>query len=41
MGLVSTIGTLATALVAITVVPAWLFWRQGTPEGPASPSPDS
>jgi predicted RND superfamily exporter protein len=32
MGVVSTLGTLATALVAITVVPAWLFWRHGTPE---------
>jgi hypothetical protein len=32
MGLVSILGTFATALVAITVVPAWLFWRHGTPE---------
>jgi hypothetical protein len=29
MGLVSTIGTLATSLLAITVVPAWLFLRSG------------
>ena len=29
MGLVSILGTAATALVAITVVPAWLFWRAG------------
>ncbi len=28
MGLVSLLGTFATALVAVTVVPAWLFWRQ-------------
>ncbi len=27
MGLVSMLGTLATAFVAIAVVPAWLFWR--------------
>ena len=27
MGLVSILGTLATALVAVAVVPAWLFWR--------------
>ena len=27
MGLVSILGTLATALVAIAVVPAWLAWR--------------
>jgi predicted RND superfamily exporter protein len=29
MGLVSILGTLATALVAIAVVPAWLIWRHG------------
>jgi predicted RND superfamily exporter protein len=29
MGLVSTMGTLATALVAVVVVPAWLAWRHG------------
>lgn len=29
MGVVSTIGTLATALVAIVVIPAWLTWRKG------------
>jgi predicted RND superfamily exporter protein len=29
MGLVSTLGTLATALVAVAVVPAWLAWRHG------------
>lgn len=29
MGLVSILGTAATALVAIAVVPAWLFWRAG------------
>jgi predicted RND superfamily exporter protein len=27
MGLVSILGTLATAIVAVAVVPAWLFWR--------------
>jgi predicted RND superfamily exporter protein len=34
MGLVSILGTLATALVAITVVPAWLIWRHGTGAAP-------
>jgi len=29
MGLVSILGTVATALVAVAVVPAWLFWRAG------------
>jgi hypothetical protein len=29
MGLVSTLGTFATAFVAIAVVPAWLSWRLG------------
>jgi len=29
MGLVSILGTAATAIVAIAVVPAWLFWRAG------------
>jgi len=29
MGLVSLLGTAATAIVAIAVVPAWLFWRNG------------
>jgi len=39
MGLVSTIGTLSTALVAITVVPAWLFWRRGAKPGGEASSP--
>jgi predicted RND superfamily exporter protein len=34
MGVVSTLGTLATALVAILVIPAWLAWRRTV----ASPS---
>ena len=28
MGLVSILGTLSTAMVAIVVVPAWLSWRR-------------
>ena len=37
MGVVSILGTLATALVAIVVVPAWLTWRRAGK--PAAPSP--
>ncbi len=33
MGMVSTLGTLATCLVAIVVIPAWLAWRH--PEAPS------
>ena len=31
MGLVSILGTLSTAMVAIVVVPAWLAFREGAP----------
>jgi hypothetical protein len=33
MGVVSMLGTLSTAVISITVVPAWLFWRSGRSRG--------
>ena len=40
MGLVSTIGTLATALVAIVVIPAYLSWRSRHRAIAVSPPPE-